>query len=113
MPRAIAHPTDSRLLEKSRAHLVKLANDNGIELRQNYKREGSRLALQVGRHAHAKQYKRMKRAIKILKTRVGQVHREATRKLAQLPQAAQPKATDLLHRVARVLTQQTQDKNKL
>jgi IS5 family transposase len=36
MPKAIAHPTDSRLLERSRAHLVKAAADNGIALRQNY-----------------------------------------------------------------------------
>lgn len=26
MPKAIAHPTDNRLLEKSRQHLVKLAD---------------------------------------------------------------------------------------
>jgi IS5 family transposase len=39
MPKAVAHPTDSRLLEKSRQHLVKLAEDNGLMLRQNYNRE--------------------------------------------------------------------------
>jgi transposase, IS5 family len=48
MPKAIAQPTDSRLLEKSRQHLVKLAQDNGITLRQNYNREAPRLATQVG-----------------------------------------------------------------
>ena len=61
MPKAIAHPTDSRLLEKSRQHLVKLADENGIELRQNYNREAPRLAAQVGRYAYARQYKRMKK----------------------------------------------------
>ncbi len=35
MPKAIAHPTDSRLLEKSRQHLVRLADAGGIELRQD------------------------------------------------------------------------------
>jgi IS5 family transposase len=113
MPKAIAHPTDSRLLEKSRDHLVKLASDHGIELRQNYNRQGPRLAVQVGRYAHAKQYKRMKKALKTLKTRVGRVHREVTRNLGQLPEATQPKAQDLLQRVNRILTQQTKDKNKL
>jgi IS5 family transposase len=113
MPKAIAHPTDSRLLEKSREHLVKLASDHGIELRQNYNRQGPRLAVQVGRYAHAKQYKRMKKALKTLKTRVGRVHREVTRNLGQLPEATQPKAQDLLQRVNRILTQQTKDKNKL
>jgi IS5 family transposase len=113
MPKAIAHPTDSRLLEKSREHLVKLASEHGIELRQNYNRQGPRLAVQVGRYAHAKQYKRMKKALKTLRTRVGRVHREVTRKLDQLPEATQPKAQDLLQRVNRILTQQTKDKNKL
>jgi transposase, IS5 family len=113
MPKAIAHPTDSRLFEKSRQHLVKLADENGIELRQNYNREAPRLAAQVGRYAHAKQYRRMKKAIKTLRTRVGRVHREINRKLGQLPQQQQIKAQDLLNRVQRILTQKTKDKNKL
>lgn len=90
MPKAIAHPTDSRLLEKSRQHLVKLADDHGIELRQNYNREAPRLAAQAGRYAHAKQYKRMKKTIKTLRTRVGRVQREVQRKLHQLPVNKRP-----------------------
>ena len=39
MPKAIAHPTDSWLLEKSRQHLVNLATDNNIALRQSYNLE--------------------------------------------------------------------------
>ena len=39
MPKAIAHPTDSWLLEKSRQHLVNLATDNNIALRHNYNLE--------------------------------------------------------------------------
>lgn len=58
-PKAIAHPTDSRLLERSRQHMVNFAQDHGINLRQNYNREAPRLAMRVGRYAHAKQYKRM------------------------------------------------------
>ena len=113
MPKAIAHPTDSRLLEKGRQHLVKLAEEQGIKLRQNYNRQGPRLAAQIGRYAHARQYKRMHKTIRSLKTRVGRVHREVTRKFEQLPQATQPKARDLLQRVNRILTQKTKDKNKL
>ena len=71
MPKAIAHPTDSRLLEKSRRHLVKLAREHDLALRQNYNREAPRLAAQIGRYAHAKQYRRMKKALRTLKTRVG------------------------------------------
>ena len=48
MPKAIAHPTDSRLLDRSRRHLVKAAEDNCLQLRQNYNRVAPRLAVQIG-----------------------------------------------------------------
>ena len=63
MEKAIAHPTDSRLVERARAQLVDLAREAGIELRQSYARLAPRLAAQVGRYAHAKQFKRMRKAL--------------------------------------------------
>ena len=113
MPKAIAHPTDSRLLERSRQHRVKLADEGGIALRQNYNREAPRLAAQIGRYAHAKQFKRMKKALRTLRSRVGRVHREVGRKLHALPEAQRDNARDLLQRAGRILTQKTKDKNKL
>jgi IS5 family transposase len=113
MPKAVAHPTDSRLLEKSRQHLVKLAQDHDIALRQNYNREAPRLATQVGRYAHAKQYRRMKKSLRTLRTRVGRVHREIERKIDQVPETVRPQAETLLQRVQRILTQKPKDKNKL
>ena len=113
MPKAIAHPTDSNLLETSREHLVKLAHVHGMTLRQNYNREAPRLAAQIGRYAHAKQYQRMHRAIKTLKTRVGRVYREVSQQIGRVPEHLQHQAQDLLDRVHRILTQKTKDKNKL
>lgn len=113
MPKAIAHPTDSRLLEKSRQHLVKVAEENGIALRQNYNRTAPRLAAQIGRYAHVKQFKRMKKALRILRTRVGRVQREVARQVAQLPEQAKAKVSDLLARTGRILAQRRKDKNKL
>ena len=113
MPKAIAHPTDSRLLEKSRQHLVKLADEHHLQLRQNYNRQAPRMAAQIGRYAHARQFKRMRKALKALRSRVGRVYREVTRKLAQLPDKVRSKAQDLLHSVGRILNQRTKDKNKL
>lgn len=113
MPKAIAHPTDSRLLERSRQHLVKAAEDNGLKLRQNYNRVAPRLAAQIGRYAHAKQFKRMKKAVRTLRTRVGRLHREVQRQMHVLPEAAKAKLQELLHRTGRILTQRTKDKNKL
>ncbi len=113
MPKAIAHPTDSRLLEKSRQHLVKVAEEHGLSLRQNYNRIAPRLATQIGRYAHAKQFKRMRRAVRTLRSRVGRVQREVARQLGELPEQAQAKVSDLLARTGRILTQRTKDRNKL
>ena len=48
MEKAVAHPTDSRLLERRRKHLVKAAAWHGLKLRQNYNREAPRLESQIG-----------------------------------------------------------------
>ncbi len=113
MPEAIAHPTDSRLLELSRQRLVKLAIEQGLSLRQNYNRQAPRLAAQIGRYAHAKQFKRMKKALRTLKTRVGRVHREVSRQIDHLALPLREKALDWLVRTGGILSQQTKDKRKL
>ncbi|MFS2083101.1 IS5/IS1182 family transposase, partial [Telluria sp. Tellsp99] len=85
-----AHPTDSRLLERCREHLVKAAARHGLKLRQNYNREAPRLAGQIGRYAHAKQYKRMKKALRTLRSRVGRVMRDVERQLDGVAQQGRP-----------------------
>ena len=66
MEKAIAHPTDTRLSERARLRLVGLAREAGIELRQSYARLGPRLARQVGRYAHARQFERMRKGLRTL-----------------------------------------------
>ena len=113
MEKAVAYPTDSRLLERGRQHLVKLAGTLGISLRQNYNREAPRLAAQVGRYAHAKQYRRMKATLKSLRTVVGRVWRDIDRKLDRQNETQAAKANRILVRVKRLLEQKPKDKNKL
>lgn len=109
----MAHPTDSRLLERGRVHLVKAAKRLGLKLRQNYNREAPRLAAQIGRYAHAKQYTRMRRTLRTLRSRVGRVYRDVERQLGAVPEPQRNALQDLLARVHRLLTQRTDDKNKL
>ncbi len=87
--------------------------EQGLSLRQNYNRQAPGLAAQVGRYAHAKQFKRMKKTLRTLKTRVGRVHREVTRQLDRVEPQARQKSDDLLARTGRILTQQTKDKHNL
>ena len=86
MEKHIAHPTDSQLLEKCRIKLVEMIKRNGLTLRQSYARQGARLSQQIGRYAHAKQFKRMRRGIKKQCTWVGHLPRELKRQLNQLPE---------------------------
>lgn len=58
MKKAIAHPTDSALMDSSREHLVKAVRPCSLHLRKKYARE-ARLAQQVGRYVHAEQFRRM------------------------------------------------------
>jgi len=67
----------------------------------------------VGRYAHAKQFRRMKKSLRQLRTRVGRVHREITRQVDQISVAHQDQARDLLHRTQRILKQKKNDKHKL
>lgn len=111
--KAIAYPTDSKLLNRGRQQLVQLVAEAGITLRQNYNRIAPKLAGQIARYAHAKQYRRMRSHLKKLKTLVGRVWRDVFRQLAQVPQQLKPKVTDLLQKVERLLKQQPQDSHKL
>ena len=69
MEKAIAYPTDLALLERSREHLVKAARQCSLHLRQDYNREAPRLVRQIGRYAHAKQFRRMRPALRTLRSR--------------------------------------------
>jgi transposase, IS5 family len=78
--KAIAHPTDSRLLEVARDKLVQAAKDAGISLKQTFVKEGTQLSRKAGRYAHAKQFRRMHKAIGRQRTVLGRLAREVERK---------------------------------
>jgi IS5 family transposase len=69
-------PTDARLLHRARERLVRLAQTQGVRLRQSYRRVGKRALIQHQRYAHAKQFKRANRALRTLRTHLGRVIRD-------------------------------------
>jgi len=107
--KAVAHPTDSRLLEIARCWLVKQAKRDGVDLKQTYAKEGKALRFKAGGYAHAKPFKRLKRVVKRQRTIVGVLIREIERKQA----APSAKMQVVLQRATRLQTQQPHDKNKL
>ena len=114
MEKNIAHPTDSALLEKLRGKLVAFMQQHGLSLRQTYSRQGPRMAQQIGRYAHAKQFKRMRRCLRKLTTWVGRLQRELGRQLDQLPTKAKEKekAEELIQLAKRVIEQSKNPKTK-
>jgi IS5 family transposase len=56
-PKAMAHPTDARLLHRALVKLVALARRHGVALRQSYLRVAKWAAILVGRYTHAHQFK--------------------------------------------------------
>ena len=80
-PKAVAHPTDARLMHKALEKLVALAKRNGVPLRQSYVRLAKRAAIMMGRYSHAHQFKRAKRELRFLRTRLGRVIRDIGRRI--------------------------------
>ena len=84
-PKAVAHPTDAKLMHRARENLVKLAKKTGVRLRQSYERVGKRALIAHQRYAHAKQFKRAHRALKTIRTYLGRVTRDIVRKIKGKP----------------------------
>src|SRR5207248_5816483 len=80
-PKNVTFPTDAKLLNRAREKLVRLAQRHGVSLRQSYARVGKFALIQHQRYAHAKQFKRANRALRTLRTYLGRVIRDITRKV--------------------------------
>ena len=105
----ITHPTDSKLLYTAIRKLGEAGRACGIQLRQSYIRVGKRAAVKVSRYAHAKQFRRMRKQLRKLRTYVGRLIRDIRRKAGQV-------GDDLavvLEQAERIRSQQPRDSNKL
>ena len=68
-PKAVAFPTDAKLIQRARAKLVRLARTHGLNLRQAYTKLGKFALIRQQRYAHAKQFNRARKQLRKLKTR--------------------------------------------
>lgn len=111
--KAIAHPTDSRLLEVAREKIARLAKREGIRLKLTHEREGRTLRRKAAGYAHAKQFKRLRRTLKRQRTILGILLREVRRKMAALGEEAQRRLGTWVTRAEQLHRQRPKDKNKL
>ncbi len=109
----ISFPTDSKLYDRMRRHLVDIARRHGITLRQTYDKASREWLPKIGRYGHAKQYKRMRKAIKKIKGHLGRVFRDLKRQLLKLGIVLSQADQDRLAQAAQLLAQKTKSKNKL
>ena len=68
-------------MHRAITRLVGLARRNRVPLRQSYLRLAKRAAIMVGRYTHAHQFKRARRQLKFLRTRLGRIIRDICRKI--------------------------------
>ncbi len=58
-----------------------MAKREGVIIRQSYRRVSKRACIMAGRYIHAKQFKRARRELKFLRTRLGRVIRDIRRQI--------------------------------
>lgn len=67
----ITFPTDAKLYNKTRQQLTQVTKEQNITLRQTYDKACNKLMPKMGLYGQAKQYKRMRKAIKQVKGFLG------------------------------------------
>ena len=81
-PKAITFPTDAKLLHAAIKGLNRLARKHGVGCGNPICASPSSAAMMAGRYAHAKQFKRHQRQLRILRSRLGRIIRDIRRKIA-------------------------------
>lgn len=99
--KAIAYPTDRKLLKIAGLKLV----DAGVAFKQTYAKEGQTLSFRASLYAHAKQYKRMKKAINRQSTFVGRLARHIERRINPLTAAVKAAFEAPLAKVQQIIKQ--------
>ena len=84
-PKEICFPTDVKLLHAAIRGLNRLARKHGVRLRQSYLRVAKHATMVAGRYAHAKQFNRNRRQLRILRSRLNRIIRDIGRKIAGQP----------------------------
>ena len=104
-PKAITFPTEAKLLHAAIKGLNRLAVQHGVRLRQSYLRIAKHAAMMARRYAHAKQFNRHRKQLRLLRTRLGRIIRDIGRKISGQP-ALEEVFTWPLARASQIRSQQ-------
>jgi IS5 family transposase len=110
-PKAVTHPTDSKLLQRGIEILVRLARRHGIRLRQSYLRVARKARREAARLIHAGRRRQAERQVRQLRTWLGRLFRDIGRKAAGKA-AVQTALAGPLGLIARLLRQRREDRGR-
>ena len=114
MEKTIAQPTDARLYGRARSAGGAGAGGRGWSCGNPARALPPGLALQVGRYAHARQFKRMRKALKKPKGHTGRVMRDLRRHVQDIPKASlRDRITGTLALVSQLLHQAPKGAGKI
>ena len=111
-PKAVTHPTDSKLLHRSVEILGRLARQHGIALRQSYTRVSTHARREVARLIHRGRHREAERKVNRMRTWLGRLTRDITRKIATAAAAVRAAFATPIERIARLLRQRRDDRGR-
>lgn len=109
MPKAVAHPVDAKLIQRSIERIVRTARAAGIHIKQSYKRVSGRMLKEYLRLAHGKKFRKAMKPLGKLRKYLGKLLKNLDPHLATCPRELLKEAVI----GAKILTQSREDKNKI
>jgi transposase, IS5 family len=110
-PKAVTHPTDSKLLHRGIEILARLARRHGVRLRQSYLRVARRARREAARLVHSGRRRQAERQVRQLRTWLGRLFRDIGRKIAG-DAVAEDAFAGPLGLIARLLRQRREDRGR-
>ena len=110
-PKAVTHPTDSKLLQRGIEILARLARRNGVRLRQSYLRVARKARREAAKLIHSGRPRQAERQVRRLRTWLGRLFRDIGRKIAGNA-AAESAFAGPLGLIARLLRQRREDRGR-
>ena len=109
MPKAIAHPVDAKLIQRSIERIVRTAQAAGIRLKRTYSRVSSWMLKEYLRLMHGKKIRKARRPLRKLKRYLTKLLKDLDPHLERCPQKLLRESVI----GAKLLLQSKEDKNKI
>jgi IS5 family transposase len=110
-PKAVGHPTDSKLLHRGIETLVRLARRHGVKLRQSYLRVARRAKREAAKLIYSGRPRQAERQVRRLRTWLGRLSRDIARKIAGAP-VAEAAFAGPMALIGRLLRQRREDRGR-